>query len=196
MDAAALVQSYGYAAVAVGTFLEGETVLIAAGFAAHRGYLDLPAVIAIAATASSLGDQLFFWIGLRHGPALLRRFPSQAQRVQRVNQLLARYDLPLILSLRFLYGLRVAGPIALGIAGIAWQRFLVFNVIGAIGWAALIGGLGFAFGQVMEYLVEDIRKHEGVILLGIVVMGIAWWVWWATSERTRRAHSTDKGRRG
>ena len=38
MDLAALVTQYGYAAVAVGCLLEGETVLLLAGFAAHRGY--------------------------------------------------------------------------------------------------------------------------------------------------------------
>ena len=41
MTLTALIASYGYYALFVGTFLEGETVLIAAGFAAHRGILDL-----------------------------------------------------------------------------------------------------------------------------------------------------------
>lgn len=41
MTLTALIASYGCYALFVGTFLEGETVLIAAGFAAHRGILDL-----------------------------------------------------------------------------------------------------------------------------------------------------------
>ena len=33
-----LVSTYGYPALLVGTFLEGETILVIAGFLAHRGY--------------------------------------------------------------------------------------------------------------------------------------------------------------
>ena len=38
-----LVADYGYLAVFVGTLLEGEAVLMLAGYAAHRSYLSLPA---------------------------------------------------------------------------------------------------------------------------------------------------------
>ena len=40
-----LLTDYGYWAVFVGSLLEGETILILAGFAAHRGYLSLPLVM-------------------------------------------------------------------------------------------------------------------------------------------------------
>jgi len=33
-----ILNTYGYFALVIGTFLEGETFLIAAGFLAHRGY--------------------------------------------------------------------------------------------------------------------------------------------------------------
>ena len=65
MSVTELVSHYGYIAVAVGCLLEGETVLLTAGFAAHRGMLDLPAVLAVAFVASALGDQIFFQLG-RH----------------------------------------------------------------------------------------------------------------------------------
>lgn len=54
-----IVQTWGYAAVFAGTFLEGETVLVAAGFAAHRSMLDI-AMVPISrprrARRDSLGD--------------------------------------------------------------------------------------------------------------------------------------------
>ena len=34
------IETYGYLAVMIGTFLEGETILVLAGFAAHQGYLQ------------------------------------------------------------------------------------------------------------------------------------------------------------
>ena len=43
-----MIEHYGYLAVFIGTVLEGETVLVMAGYAAHRGYLDLGLVMAVA----------------------------------------------------------------------------------------------------------------------------------------------------
>jgi membrane protein DedA with SNARE-associated domain len=60
MAVESLIEEYGYIAVFVGAFLEGETVLVLAGFAAHRGHLDLPRVITMAMFAGWLGDQLYF----------------------------------------------------------------------------------------------------------------------------------------
>lgn len=45
MNLEEVVTHYGYIGILIGTFLEGETILIIAGFLAHRGYLELPFVI-------------------------------------------------------------------------------------------------------------------------------------------------------
>jgi len=60
MTLESIVDTYGYVAVLLGTFLEGETILVLGGFAAHRGYLALPWVIVAAFFGSLCGDQLFF----------------------------------------------------------------------------------------------------------------------------------------
>lgn len=60
MTLATFLLSYGYIAVLLGTFLEGETILIMAGFAAQSGYLNLYWVIGVATIGSFLGDQLYF----------------------------------------------------------------------------------------------------------------------------------------
>ena len=75
MNLAGLLATYGNLAVAVGTFLEGETILLMAGFAAHCGYLDLSKVILVA-WGGLLGDQFYFFLGQRYGDRILARFPS------------------------------------------------------------------------------------------------------------------------
>ena len=54
------IQTYGYWAILIGTFLEGETILVLGGLAAHMGYMDLGGVILAAFAGSLCGDQLFF----------------------------------------------------------------------------------------------------------------------------------------
>ena len=160
MDIAGLVQSYGYAAVAVGAFLEGETVLVLAGAAAARGHLSLPTVIAVATVASFLGDQFFFFVGRRWGRALVARFPALEPRLARVDRMIARWHTPLILSIRFLYGLRIAGPIAIGMSSVSWLRFLLLNLAGAVIWAPLVAAVGYGTGQAVVFVLEWIDADE------------------------------------
>ena len=180
-----LVSSYGYLAVFIGTLLEGETVLIAAGFAAHNGLLDLPVVLVVAIAGGVLGDQLAFLLGRWKGAKLLARFPSLARHGPRIHELLERYDVLLILAIRFLYGLRIAGPVVMGSSRIPLARFALFNVIGAVLWATLVAGAGYAFGLAINSIVADARKIEEFALLAILAIGVAFWLWHALRARNR-----------
>ena len=71
-----MIQKNGYLSILIGTFLEGETILVLGGLAAHRGYLSLAGVIMAAFIGSLCGDQLFFYLGRRHSQAVLARRPS------------------------------------------------------------------------------------------------------------------------
>lgn len=173
----AFVASYGYPTVFLGTLLEGETILIAAGFAAHRGLLDWRLVFLVAMLGATLGDQFAFLLGRWKGAALIERFPVLVQQKPRVERLLQRYNVLFILGVRFLYGLRIAGPVLLGSSGIAVWRFALLNLLGAALWAALITAAGYAFGEAIASLLADLKSVEEALLVSIVVAGLAYWLW-------------------
>lgn len=179
-----LLEQYGYLAVFAGSLLEGETILLLAGFAVHQGYLALGLVVVCGVFGGTLGDMIFFLLGRRYGNALLTRFPRFTPRVERFNSLLRRYHGPAIILVRFLYGLRIAGPLAIGAGGIAFWRFLFFNVIGAMLWAALLTGVGYLFGHTLDLIMSDLKRYEeatlGILAACAVCLGI--WRW----RRNRR----------
>jgi len=177
MSISELVATFGYYAVFFGALLEGETILIVAGFAAHRGMLDLRYVIAIAFVAGTLGDQIFFQLGRLYGMAILERFPALRARVPAVQQMLDRYHTMLIPAVRFLYGLRIAGPVIIGISGVSSGRFALLNMLGALVWAVVIALAGYYFGALLELLLHDIKHIEESILLAILLSGGAIWLW-------------------
>jgi membrane protein DedA with SNARE-associated domain len=176
MTLGTLIESHGYWVLAFGCLLEGETLLILAGFAAHRGYLNIGAVLAIAAAAGFAGDQFYFWLGRRHGPAILSRWPSLAEQSHRVDRLVARYHAGVIVGIRFAYGLRVAGPVLLGTSSLSATRFAFFNGVGAALWAALVGGAGWVFGQAAEKMLGDLRYVEVWLLGTLATVGLIVWV--------------------
>ena len=177
MDISAGLAQYGYAFVFVGAMAEGESVLLVAGFAAHRGLLKLPEVMAVAFVASTLGDQVCFYLGRRHGPALLVRFPSLAARIEHLKPMLQRHPNAAVLSVRFLYGLRTAGPIALGMLGIPRWRFALLNLLSAAVWAVTFCLLGYQFGHALQWLLVDLRSGEEGALAAALLAAAAWAVW-------------------
>lgn len=176
MNLGELISSHGYWVLALGALLEGETVLALAGLAANRGYLSLPVVIAVAAVAGFGGDQLYFWLGRRHGARIVGRFPSVAAQAQRLNRLIERHHEWVIIGVRFAYGLRVAGPILIGSSRVAAWRFVLFNAIGAAIWAALFAGLGWGFGAAIERVLGRIRHVEHWLFVALIAAGIALWL--------------------
>jgi membrane protein DedA with SNARE-associated domain len=170
-------EQLGYLAVLVGTFLEGETVLVLAGLAAQHGYLSFPAVVAVAATGAFVGDQVYFFIGRRYGNRLLARFPSLAAKVPRVQALLKRWDLFAVILVRFLYGLRIAGAVVIGSCGISPWRLALFNLIGVLIWAPLIAGIGYFAGQAIQEWAGRLHQAQILLVMGLVVaVTLAWLV--------------------
>ena len=172
-----LIEHYGYLAVFIGAVVEGETILVMAGFLAHEGYLNVAGVMAIAAFGGFLGDQFFFALGRYRGREVLARFPSLQARATRVGLLVLRYQNWLIVFIRFMYGLRVAGPILLGMTPVSHVRFAVVNLLGAIIWATLIGGAGYLFGQAVGLFLHDAQRYQAFALGTILLLGIGVWIY-------------------
>jgi len=177
MDVAGLVTSYGYWALAIGTLLEGETFLVLAGFAAHRGYLDFPVVVAVGALGGFTGDACFFLLGRRKGRPFLDRRQSWAPSLAPVRRRLERNQTALILGSRFMYGLRILIPCLLGTSDVRVPRFLFLNAVGAAAWAFLYAGGGYVFGVSLDRVLGDVARYEVLAAATLVVCGVAVWVW-------------------
>lgn len=175
MTPADFISTYGYAAVGIGAFLEGETFLVLGGFAAHSGYLELPWVIASAFTGALFGDQLYYNLGRLKGKAFLESRPTWKIKSERVFVLMERHQVWLILGFRFLYGLRVVTPFIIGMGNISRTRFLVLNIVGTTIWATSITVLGFLFGNALEAIFGNIKKYEIWVLVVLALAGLAIW---------------------
>ncbi|MFO1396289.1 MAG: DedA family protein [Burkholderiales bacterium] len=171
-DYVALIQHYGYLATFAGTLFEGETLLILSGVAAHRGWLSLPVVIAIGALGGALGDMAFFLIGRHYGAHLLERFPRFAPAAARMHALIERHPTTAVLGVRFMYGLRTAGPAIIGSTRMPLLHFVTVNLVGALLWSACWAGAGYLFGKAAEALLGDLARFERELMIGVLLAGI------------------------
>jgi membrane protein DedA with SNARE-associated domain len=134
---------WGYLAVAVGTFIEGEATLLAAGALAQRKALLWPWVVACGCLGSVTWSQIWFRMGRTLGSALIERRPRWRTRAERAQRGMTRHAAWYLLMCRFIVGMGTASPAVFGAAGFSPRRFLVLDALGAIAWSAAISGAGW-----------------------------------------------------
>lgn len=187
LDPAYLLETYGYIALLVGAFFEGELIVILAGVLAHKGYLA-PVPAALYAFCGSLAsDQIMFYLGRWKGNALLHRFPRLEKKALKVRAWLSRHETLLILGFRFIYGVRNVTPILMGMSRVNHWKFLVLNIISAAVWAASFIAAGYFFGQALTALLNTHPHAEKFLLLVVVAIGGGIWLW--RKARSRRVKS-------
>ena len=178
-----LLQKFGYLAVYVGTFLEGETILVLAGFFAERGYLHLPLVALCAFGGAYTGHVFWFWLGRSQGVKMLDRFPRMKKHFGKGIRIFERYGAPAIFITQWLYGLRITCAVIIGISKISTLKFLVYEAITCIVWAIIIAIAGFVFGTAVERILGRAAHIERYGLIALLVIGVGVWLYHRWKEK-------------
>jgi len=153
----------------VGFLLPGDSLLFTAGLLSSAGTLpDLWVLLVTIPLAAIAGDQVGYVIGRKAGPAVFRRPDSRFFReeyVERSAEFFERYGARTIVIARFVPIVRTLAPVMAGVARMDYRTFLVYNVIGGIGWGVGVTTLGYLLGQV-QFVHDNIEP----IILGIVAL--------------------------
>jgi membrane protein DedA with SNARE-associated domain len=170
----ALLDQWGYLAIALGTFVEGEAVLLCAGALAHSGRLSLPLVI-LAATAGSLSwGQTWFWVGRKFGRAFIARRPSLRERTLRVELWLLRYGGWVVVGFRFIAGMAIVLPVLVAACGYRPRRFLFLDAVGAVIWASAFAAAGLGMGLSVEKILERPIGWSELVAIGVAGVLFVW----------------------
>jgi membrane protein DedA with SNARE-associated domain len=152
-----------FALIAVETMgipVPGETALITAGILAGKGKLPIEGVIACAATAAILGDNVGFLIGRRYGRRLLTApgpFSRHRLKVIEVGEpFFDRHGPKAVFLGRFISGLRITSAWMAGISRMNWPIFTFYNALGGILWAATFGLIAYYGGSQAESIIHTI----------------------------------------
>jgi membrane protein DedA with SNARE-associated domain len=184
-----LVHHYGLLALFLIVMLEsggvplpGETALITAGDFASSGKLDITAVIAVAAVAAIVGDNLGYWIGRTGGRRLLER----SRRVSRFSDralpwaedFFRRHGPKTIFLARFFSVLRVTAAWMAGISRMHWWTFFGWNAAGGICWALLVGLVSYYAGQAAADAISHYGLIGGAAIVALALAGVVGFHFW------------------
>lgn len=174
-----IIAQFGLPALFIGTFIEGEVVVVVAGLLSKLGYFPLPIVIVTALVATFLGDAFFFYIGRRRGQSYLSKRPHLAARAEKVHTLLHEHRNKILFGFRFLYGLRIATLIALGTTdreSLPTKKFLLINTFNCIVWSFGFVFAGYFFGDFFEVFLHNIKHYEREVLIAFAAVGVIIWI--------------------
>ncbi|MBX2898357.1 MAG: DedA family protein [Cyclobacteriaceae bacterium] len=166
------LEQYGYLALILGTFMEGEVAILVASSLIHLGLFQFPATVVVAFLGSFISDWVYYLIGRFNGKYFVAHRPALAARVEPVTQFFIRHKLQILFSYRFLYGFRIIIPLVVGMSGLRPMVYLVYSLVSGLVWATLVSTFGYWVGRLFELRAKSFEENFLLIVLGFGAFGL------------------------
>jgi membrane-associated protein len=182
MDIIGLITRFGVIAILAVIFAEsglligflfpGDSLLFTSGVLIQTGILDINIHLfaILVFIAAVLGDNTGYAFGRRIGSRLFSRQDSKffkQEYLVRANKFYEKHGAFTIVLARFMPIIRTFTPIVAGASKMNYKKFMMFNLIGGLAWAAGNSYLGYFLGVVFEKVGLHV---EGVIYPIIIVI--------------------------
>jgi len=166
------ITRYGYIAIVIGTFFEGETTVLLGGIFAKLRYMKLDYVMAWAFLGTFAGDCTFFFLGKVFGRNIIDRYEFLSSKIPLANGIMRRYGNFIIFLVRFFVGVRGIILLLLGCTDIKKRTFFLYSTISSALWSIVVSAIGFLFANIVYIFVHDIEKYEMFIVPAVIIVVI------------------------
>jgi membrane protein DedA with SNARE-associated domain len=166
------LDQYGYIALMVGTFVEGETAILVASSLIYKGFFETPYTVLFGFAGSFVSDWVYYAIGKVNGRYFISKRPALQKRIFPVQNFFEKNRFQVLLTYRFLYGFRVIIPLIIGMSKIPVRQFLLFSIISGLGWATVVSAFGYIIGRFLELETGFFQKNIFSIVLGFALLGL------------------------
>ncbi len=190
-DPTHLISQFGLFAVFGTAAVEGDAAVVTAGVLAQRGLLPFWPVVFAGMAGGWCSDLLIYHLArrFRDHPRTIRGV--EAARKWRFFNLAVAYPMLLALAIRFLPGVRTAGPVALATATpISPLRYTVLTGIAAFLWSFILVHVGQQASHILARLFKRIDVPEWVEI-GIPVVIVMLLTAYAIRKWRRRAEGRE-----
>src|SRR5690242_1938129 len=185
-----LVNTYGYAGVALLVMLEGlglpvpgETALIMAAAFAAQGSLSITGVVLAASLGTVAGGTGGYLIGREGGFVLLQRYGRwlrlSSGRLDAAHRYFERHGAKTVFIGRFVALLRIVVALLAGVARMPFATFTTYNALGGVCWSLVFGSVGYLFGRNLPRLERGLGRAGFVLALfvALIVVVVLLWRW-------------------
>ena len=170
-------------------FLPGDSLLFAAGAVAVREESGINPYLlgALLIVCAIVGDTLNYHVGKAIGPRVMKSETSRwlnKKHLEKTHRFFEKYGGKTIILARFVPIVRTFAPFVAGAGAMNYQKFILYNVVGAVAWVVSMMGAGMVFGQ-----MEIVKKNFELVVLGIIFVSVLPMVFeaWKARQEARQA---------
>jgi membrane-associated protein len=151
-------------------FLPGDSLLFAIGTFAAMGSLDVMWSMVVLSIAAIAGDTANYWIGYLAGPRVFNKEKSRflnKKYLYRTHRFYETYGGKTIILARFIPIIRTFAPFVAGIGTMTYIRFIIYNIVGGIGWVIILILGGYFFGN-----IPLVKNNFSMVIFAIIFLSI------------------------
>jgi membrane protein DedA with SNARE-associated domain len=182
------LRTYGLIAIYFGMWLEGETVLVIAGFLAHQHVLPIWAAFAVTVLGALTVDHLIYGVGrLSSRVEWIRRHlhPDAGEADSWQRRLGDSWML--FFGVRFVYGTRSPFLFYLGSRRMGWPKFLRREIPAVAVWCSVWLFFGHLLSNLVALALGRIQRHHQMAAVGVMALaGLVVFALLAFLHRRRR----------
>ncbi len=181
-----LISKFGYLGLAFGLVVDSagvpipsEVLLPISGVLVRQGHFNFVVVLLVATLAQTAGAILAYLIGAKGGVQLVKRYGKYVlfneRELATTQKAFQKYGSWLTLVGRCLPVIRTYIGYPAGIAEMPLGAFVVYSLVGSLGWSAILTGVGYALGGHLDTF-DSILHRFSLIIVGLLVLLVVWYV--------------------
>jgi membrane protein DedA with SNARE-associated domain len=184
-----LIEHYGTLGIFLVTTIEGEFGPLIGGSLAKLGKLDIFTLLFACWAGATLSTTTFFLIGRSQREGRLVHKVTDKRAFTLALKWIDRHPRLFCFGYRFVYGMRIVGPVTISLSHVRWQTFVIINTLASLLWAVAALAVGWFIGAGAAGIVADYFTDRSYVVASVVslvlLIGIISW-------RARRSSKRDQ----
>lgn len=156
----------------VGLILPGSTIILILGALSARGFLDTGDLIWFAVMGAIIGDNLNYYLGRKYGARWVEKgfWFFTAGHIEKAKHFMDAHGGKSVFLGRFIPSVKEIVPFIAGSIKMNKRTFMLWNVLGAVGWGVEWVFAGYIFGQSLN-LAELWLSRAGLFFTSLLIIG-------------------------
>jgi len=154
----------------VAPFFPGDSLIFVSGTLAASGLLNVELLFIVFSVAAIIGDTVNYWIGHFLGPKVFTQEKSRLfkkEYLKKAHEFYKKHGGKAIVLARFVPVIRTFAPFVAGIGEMSYRRFIIYNIVGGIGWVAIFLSGGYYLGN-----LQIVKDNLSLVAIGIIIVSL------------------------
>jgi len=158
----------------VGLIMPGSTIILFMGTLAAKGYFDLGDLIWFAAIGAIIGDNINYFIGKKYGSKIFKKgfWFIKTKHFKKGEEFFQRHGSKSVFIGRFIPSIKEVIPLIAGTFGMKRLPFMIWNILGAIGWSLVWILPGYFFAQSIDVAKTWLTRAGFLLTILFIIFAI------------------------